>query len=1345
MLKSFKAGSRRGLLFAFLSIALIAVVVILPYQFRSVALENDGDAATFKHNEGLQNYDIRLDKKSTKSIDEFRARAGKNSLTAIDARQGFLAGESNLRQRVPTLKVEYNQDLNIPEVIAPDATAGRSFLTGAASSKVKRSEMLRSFIKQNNSLIGLNDTQVDELQVTSDYTNPDGNLSYASLQQFINGIPVFRGEVKAGFTKNGEMIRVINNLAPNLDYSSLATTGGNAETAVQAAFQHVERKAKTDELVRNASFSSENKVTFGEGDWATTAEKMYFPTEAGVARLAWRVLIWEDVNAYYVIVDADTNTLLWRKNITEDQTQSATYNVYNNDSPAPYSPGPNSPDGSQGTFINRTNLTLIGNEAPNTFNNLGWITDGGNTTEGNNVQAGLDRDGTNGIDPNGLAIGTNRVFNFDYNPAPGNPAPGDAPIPTAQTYPTTPFQQGVTTTLFYWNNVYHDRLYQAGFTEAARNFQNDNFGRGGSGNDRVSAEAQDSSGTNNANFSTPADGGRGRMQMFVFTGAPTARDGDLDIDIVLHEHTHGLSNRLHSNGSGLTSNMSRGMGEGWSDFYARVLLSTADEPLNGVYSTGSYATFRFSGTPGRGTFVNNGYYGIRRHPYVLRSVVGPNGRPINPLTFADIDPTQTNITDGAFASSPLFSTGSANQVHNTGEVWCNNLLEVRARFINRLGFNAGNTKILQLVTDGMKLSPISPTFTQSRDAIVSAAFSAPTPAEAKIDVADVWAGFATRGMGYSAEVVSAGSNKVVEAFDLPNLRNRPTITVSDASGNNNGFFDPNEPLTISVPLENVVGDDAVNATLQLVGGGSATYGTIANNSTATRTLNYTVPANAACGSDLSLTFNINSSLGAATFTRTIKIGQPNVSFSQNFDGVTTPALPAGWTSTLATSLTPNNATNWTSVSTAASSAPNSLFYAETTVPGLVDLESPAIPITNPNSQLSFNINYNTEDDYDGAVLEIKVGTGAYQDIVTAGGSFVSGAYNSTFLTNSDVPAPLPGRSGWTGSSGGFIPVLVNLPSSVIGQTVQFRFRAASDTASSVQGVFIDDFRIFNGYLCTNFVASTNKSRVDFDGDNKTDVSVYRDGNWFVLRSRDGFAVQNFGISTDTPVAADFDGDKKADYVVTRDDTSNNSKTFFILRSSDNAFQAVQFGFASDISLAGDFDGDGKDDATVFRPSSGTWFVQRSSGGFIQQQFGVNGDKPIIGDFDGDQKTDFVVFRPSDTIWYLLKSQGGFQGVQWGIATDKLVSADYDNDNKDDIAVFRNGVWFIRQSSNDQFTVTNFGQAGDIPVPGDYNGDGADDLAIFRNGEWYINNLTGGYSVVNFGVSTDKTIPGLLTR
>jgi hypothetical protein len=87
--------------------------------------------------------------------------------------------------------------------------------------------------------------------------------------------------------------------------------------------------------------------------------------------------------------------------------------------------------------------------------------------------------------------------------------------------PTDSVNQGFAiTNLFYWNNIMHDLSYQYGFDEASGNFQQNNLGQGGKGYDFVNADAQDGSGLDNANFSTPADGQNPRMQMYLFTGNP---------------------------------------------------------------------------------------------------------------------------------------------------------------------------------------------------------------------------------------------------------------------------------------------------------------------------------------------------------------------------------------------------------------------------------------------------------------------------------------------------------------------------------------------------------------------------------------------------------------------------------------------------------------------------------------------------------------------------------------------------------------------------------------------------------------------------------------------------------
>ncbi|MBK8466115.1 MAG: M36 family metallopeptidase [Chloracidobacterium sp.] len=855
-------------------LGLLTAIVVLPYKFGTKAAGPKGlFTKTTSVDAGLPNYDIRSEKNDAIADFMLSARnlSGKSAVEVADIREGFVRGENELRQHVPTLKIEYNADIRIPEVITPDVWKTQiARLTGPSSEK--RSEILRDFVKANNELVGVSRQQADELVVLTDYTNPDGNLSYAHLEQRPNGIPVFRSEVKAGFTQDGRIIRVINNLAPGLDYTRLSTDFRDPVDAVRAAARNINYEVKPADITLNDKESDNLKAVFGTGDWATTAEKMYFPTEPGVAVPAWRVLIWQPVNAYYVIVDAATGTMLWRKNIGEDQTQAATYQVYRNatafidvaDSPAPLSPGPLDPTlGQQAPVIARTNLTLIGNEGTNNFNNNGWVTDGTNITDGNAVEAGVDRVAPDGVDAPQTGS-PNRVFSSTWNPAPGSPAPGDDPL-TAQA------QRGAVIQMFYAMNRYHDELYKRGFTEQAFNFQANNFGRGGVGNDRVSAEGQDSGGTNNANFNTPADGGRGRMQMYLWTGPTPDYDGTADAEVIYHEVTHGTSNRLHGNASGLSTNMARGMGEGWSDWYAEVMLAEPTDPINSIHTTGGYATYLISAG-----FTGNYYYGIRRFPRAPITFLGPNGKPHNPYTFKYVNAgcntligttTSNPPPNSAYPRGPVGVT-TCDQVHNIGEVWSSMLWEVRDRIVTRLGFTAGTTRSLQIVTDGMKLAPIGPTMLQERDAIIAAASALPRgeEPEASADVSDVREGFRVRGMGFSASIQNAGTGAdntaVTEAFDAPNALITNPISVSDSSGNGNTFPEPAENVLVSVPITNTSGS-AINGVVGGISGGvSVNYGNIADGATVTRQIPYLIPPATVCGSTHQITITGTSALGA---------------------------------------------------------------------------------------------------------------------------------------------------------------------------------------------------------------------------------------------------------------------------------------------------------------------------------------------------------------------------------------------------------------------------------------------------------------------------------------------------
>lgn len=266
-------------------------------------------------------------------------------------------------------------------------------------------------------------------------------------------------------------------------------------------------------------------------------------------------------------------------------------------------------------------------------------------------------------------------------------------------------------------------------------------------------------------------------------------------------------------------------------------------------------------------------------------------------------------------------------------------------------------------------------------------------------------------------------------------------------------------------------------------------------------------------------------------------------------------------------------------------------------------------------------------------------------------------------------------------------------------------------------------------------------RFDFDGDGKSDLSVFRPsaGYWYISNSsNNSIAFASLGVSTDKIAPADYDGDGKTDITVFR------NGNWYWLSSSNNQLVTYSFGATGDIPVPGDFDADGKADYAVFRPSNGFWYRLNSSNyQFAANQFGTNGDLPQIADLDGDGKSDVTVFRPSNSTWYaLMSANNAFFGMSFGSPGDIPTPADYDGDGKTDISVFRPslGTWYRMNSSNNSFFGQQFGAAGDIPVGADYDGDGKSDLAVFRQGNWYLLRSTAGFTGQQFGVNSDIPAP-----
>ncbi len=222
---------------------------------------------------------------------------------------------------------------------------------------------------------------------------------------------------------------------------------------------------------------------------------------------------------------------------------------------------------------------------------------------------------------------------------------------------------------------------------------------------------------------------------------------------------------------------------------------------------------------------------------------------------------------------------------------------------------------------------------------------------------------------------------------------------------------------------------------------------------------------------------------------------------------------------------------------------------------------------------------------------------------------------------------------------------------------------------------------------------------------------------------------------------DFDRDGKTDISLFRPSSGH----WYISNSSDGSFRAEHFGASGDQLMPGDFDGDGHTDLAVFRPANGYWYIMESSTNtFRAQAWGQSGDIAAAGDFDGDGVTDIAIFRPSTGAWYLLQSYEGFVAQQFGTSGDVPVVGDYDFDGRKDIGVFRpsTGSWYIQRSALG-LLAQQFGTNGDQPVTGDFDGDNKADLAVFRpsDGNWYIQQSTAGFRAEAFGTSGDIAAAG----
>jgi len=610
--------------------------------------------------------------------------------------------------------------------------------------------LAKKYLEDTKEEYNLSEEDLSDWTITDEYVGRNSGVHHIYLRQRYQGIEIFSADAAVHILPNGTLLTMNNQFFADLEsrIASIATPGLSAKEAVRAAAVGMNYPVVGELNTLKRIGGAAREVVFEGGeisDEDIPMKLVYQPDEEGKLFLAWDMSIYEPnhQNWWHMRVDATTGEILDKVNWVvscdfghaeeESTTHSCEESCTNHDRTDVVK----SSSFSTAAVMNNSyrvfpepvespihgSRALITDPANTTASPYGWHDTNGAAgaeftyTRGNNVWAQEDRNGNNGIgySPDG---GANLIFDF----------------PLDLTQAPSFNEDNNITNLFYWNNLIHDVLYIYGLDEAAGNFQENNYGRGGLGSDHVWGDAQDGGGTNNANFGTPPDGSNPRMQMFLWTAANPDRDGDLDNGIIVHEYGHGISNRLTGGGSNTSClGNAEQMGEGWSDWYGLMFTIESGDAGSDSRGIGNYATNR----PANGS-------GIRAFPYTTNMAV-------NPDTYDRIKTTSS--------------------VHRTGSVWCAMIWEVTWALIDQYGFDpdiyygtGGNNVAMQLITEGMALQPCRPGFVDGRDAILAADVALYDGA----NQCEIWNAFAKRGLGFSATQGSTSSRTDGnEAFDLP--------------------------------------------------------------------------------------------------------------------------------------------------------------------------------------------------------------------------------------------------------------------------------------------------------------------------------------------------------------------------------------------------------------------------------------------------------------------------------------------------------------------------------------------------------------------------------------------------
>jgi hypothetical protein len=662
-----------------------------------------------------------------------RPAAAKPFLDVRDAQRRAVVRRGDVSLRAPSGRTRSARGRlrSAGAVVGVDALTGTPrFLAGRSAplsppASGDRREAAERFVRRHLAALGLARADLGSLKLER-RTRIPGGAELFGYRQYANGIPSFDGGMRIAVDAAGRVVSLAGPAQPHLSVATEVPTL-TAEQAMRRLMPNVGAQRAVHIARGPAGRRRSTRFTSGE------AAALVVFGEGTSARLAWQLDLRAGSAAHYAaVVDAASGRILYRANRVKAAANDAmVWEQY--------------PGAARGGTAARANLTP-------------YLSPGATDLSGPYARAWSDVDDDDNPDLSErigrTGEGGSFAFAFDeFTPAENPGGACDSAhkcswnAESGGTAEINRRQNAVQA--FYYVNRFRDHLLAApiSFSASDGSFENE---------DRLQVNTDDGANpvgggpdgdhVDNATMATPPDGTSPTMSMFLFLKSSSSpfRDvnGGDDAAIVYHEYTHGLSNRLVTVAPGgegaLNGPQSGGMGEGWSDWYAKDFL-VAQFPSDDTAAAGDVDM---------GVYVDSVPHSIRSQgldcPVGAPAAACPGGLATHTGGYTYGDLNTLTIDPDTFH----------REVHEVGEIWAETLWDLRAA--------VGSAVARAIVTQGMRLSPAEPTFLEERDAILAADGQLFPDGDHS---GAIWQVFGRRGMGSDAQSPTADSS--LEGFRRP--------------------------------------------------------------------------------------------------------------------------------------------------------------------------------------------------------------------------------------------------------------------------------------------------------------------------------------------------------------------------------------------------------------------------------------------------------------------------------------------------------------------------------------------------------------------------------------------------